>query len=79
MNWYLFFAILLIVFIGAVFFISFVHNRRTPVPKGCEQIKIEEMTCLSCSNDGCSIKEKFEYEKLKKELEKDDNKGEDNK
>ncbi len=77
MNWYLVIAIALIVFIGAVFFISFVHNRRTPVPEGCEQIKIEEMTCLSCSNEGCSIKEKFEIEKIKKELDED--KGENTK
>ena len=70
MNWYLFAAIALIVFFLAVFFISFVHNRRTPVPKGCEHIKIEEEFCLQCQVSNCSIKEKFEYEKLKEELEK---------
>ena len=68
---YLVLAIMLIVALVAMFFITFVINRKTPVPKGCEHIKIEEENCLLCSNDGCEIKEKFEYNKLKEELEKD--------
>ena len=75
MNWYLVAAIAVIVFFVIIFFVSFVHNRRTPVPEGCEQIKIEETSCLACNVEGCSIKEKFEYERLKQEIEKDDNKG----
>ena len=78
MNWYLFAAIALIAFIGVVFVVSFVHNRKTPVPEGCEQLKIEETSCLACKVESCSIKEKFEYEKLKQEIEKEDNKGDKN-
>ncbi len=77
MNWYLFGAIALIVFFVALFFISFVHNRKTPPPKGCEHIKIEEENCMACNVEGCNIREKFEYDKLKEELKKSDkNKGE---
>ena len=68
---YLVLAILLIVGLGALFFITFVINRKTPVPKGCENIKIEQESCLACSNSSCEIKEKFEYEKLKEEFKKD--------
>ena len=66
---YLVLAIALIAGLVALFFITFVINRKTPVPEGCEHIKIEEENCLLCSNSGCEIKEKFEYKKLKEELE----------
>ena len=72
MNWYLFAAIAAIAFFVIIFFVSFVHNRRTPVPKGCEHINIEEEFCLACKVEGCSIREKFEYERLKQEVEKDE-------
>ena len=68
---YLVLSICLIVGLVALFFITFVINRKTPVPKGCENIKIEEESCMSCSNSSCEIKEKFEYEKLKEEFKKD--------
>lgn len=68
---YLILAILVIVGFGVLFFVTFIINRKTPVPEGCEHIKIEEENCLLCSNSGCDIKEKFEYKKLKEELEKD--------
>ena len=68
---YLVLSICLIVGLVALFFITFVINRKTPVPKGCENIKIEEESCMACSNSSCEIKEKFEYEKLKEEFKKD--------
>ena len=68
---YLVLSIVLIVGLVALFFITFVINRKTPVPKGCENIKIEEESCMACSNSSCEIKEKFEYEKLKEEFKKD--------
>ncbi|MBQ9448675.1 MAG: hypothetical protein IJU60_02225 [Acholeplasmatales bacterium] len=68
---YLVLSICLIVGLLALFFITFVINRKTPVPKGCENIKIEEESCMACSNSSCEIKEKFEYEKLKEEFKKD--------
>ena len=48
-NPYLFIAIGLIVLIAAIFIITFVINRRTPVPKGCEHLKIEESNCMACT------------------------------
>ena len=66
---YLIIAIAIIASIILIFFITFIHNRRTPVPEGCENIKIEESTCLACSNIDCNIHQKFDLEKVKKELE----------
>ena len=68
---YLVLSIILIVGLVALFFVTFIINKKTPVPKGCENIKIDEGSCMACSNSSCEIKEKFEYEKLKEELEKD--------
>ena len=34
-----------------VFVVSFVIYVRTPAPKGCENIKIDDEKCASCSNN----------------------------
>ena len=39
---YLILSIGIIVFFVVLFFVTFVINRRTPVPKGCEHLKISE-------------------------------------
>lgn len=69
---YLIISIGLIAFLLVLFFVTFVKNRKTPVPKGCENIKISEENCSLCNNTGCSIKEKFDVEKIKRELEETD-------
>ena len=52
---YLIIAILILVALLAIFIISFVLYKRTPVPKGCENLKINEENCSSCSNSSCSF------------------------
>ncbi len=69
---YLIISICLIAFLVVLFFVTFVKNRKTPVPKGCENIKISEENCSMCNNTSCSIKERFDIEKLKEEIEKDE-------
>ena len=68
---YLISAIALIAFIVIVFIVTFVINRKTPVPKGCENIKIEESTCLACNNKDCQIHKDFDYKKLEDELKEE--------
>ena len=70
MNPYLIISIFIVVALVAIFFITFIVNRKTPVPEGCEDIKISSENCLACNVEGCSIKDKFSIEKLKEELEK---------
>ena len=55
---YLFLAISILVALAIIFVISFVAYRRTPVPKGCESIKINEENCSSCGNTECSYYQK---------------------
>ena len=46
-------AILTICLLVAIFFITYILNKRTPVPKGCEDIRISEEKCSSCSHSEC--------------------------
>lgn len=52
--------------------VSYILNKRTPVPKGCEHLKISEEFCLNCTNTDCRIHEKLDLEKIQKELESED-------
>ena len=52
---YLMLAIGILATLLVVFIVSFVLYKRTPVPKGCEDIKINEENCASCNNKECSI------------------------
>ena len=52
---YLILAISIIVSLLAIFIVSFILYRRTPVPKGCENIKISDENCASCSHSECKF------------------------
>ena len=51
---YLVLAISILVGLLAIFIVSFILYKRTPVPKGCENIKINEENCSSCGHTECS-------------------------
>ena len=51
---YLILAISILVSLLAIFIISFILYKRTPVPKGCKNIKISEESCSSCGHTECS-------------------------
>ena len=52
---YLIIAITILVVLLITFIVSFILYRRTPAPKGCEQLKISEENCFSCSHKECSF------------------------
>ena len=52
---YLVIAILILVALLAIFIISFVVYRRIPLPKGCENLKVNEENCAGCSHSECSF------------------------
>lgn len=68
-------AITILVLLVVLFVVSYVLNKRTPVPKGCEHIKISDEFCLNCTNTDCKVHEKLDLEKIRKELE--DEEGEE--
>ena len=55
---YLIIAISILVFLLITFFVSFVLYRRTPLPKGCEDMKMDKEKCGSCSNEQCMFHKK---------------------
>lgn len=56
-NPYFIGAIILLAGLFAIFFISYVLNKKTPVPKGCEKLLYDEEICSNCGNTSCKIKE----------------------
>ena len=50
---YLILGISIMVGLLIVFIVSFILYRRTPVPKGCEDIRMSEEKCSSCSHSEC--------------------------
>jgi hypothetical protein len=71
-SWaYLTLAIALIAVLLAVFLISFVAYRKTPPPKGCERIKVDEEVCGTCAQAGCPYKADLMAENKKQEEKKE--------
>ena len=60
---YLVLAISILVALLVVFIVSFVKYVKTPAPKGCENIKISEENCASCSHTECSFYKERNEEK----------------
>ena len=50
---YLIIAISILVALVIIFFVSFVLYKKTPIPKGCEDLKISEENCSACNNKTC--------------------------
>ncbi|MCR4910964.1 MAG: hypothetical protein K5925_00340 [Bacilli bacterium] len=59
---YIAIGVIVIVALLAIFIISFILYRRTPVPKGCEDIKISEENCSSCGHTECQFYKKKDAE-----------------
>lgn len=57
---YIILAISILLALLVIFIVSFVLYRKTPVPKGCENIKISEENCHGCSRTDCSFYKKEE-------------------
>lgn len=53
MNPKLLIAILVFIALIAIFFLTYVLNKKTPVPKGCE--KVENEHCVGCANKACEF------------------------
>ena len=52
---YLILAISILVALLVIFIVTFVIYRKTPVPKGCEHLKVNDENCSSCGHSECSF------------------------
>lgn len=51
-------SISILVALLIIFVVSFLLYKKTPVPKGCENLEINEENCASCKNETCSLRKK---------------------
>lgn len=59
MNPYLILGISVVILIVFIFSLTFFLNKKTPVPKGCENLRVGEEGCACCKNYSCSIRRKL--------------------
>ena len=51
-------SISILVALLIIFVVSFLLYKKTPVPKGCENLQISEENCAACNNKECSLRKK---------------------
>ncbi|MCF0113202.1 MAG: hypothetical protein HUJ60_04435 [Bacilli bacterium] len=49
-------AICIVVALLVIFFVSFVLYRKTPAPKGCENLEPDEGLCSACEKANCPLR-----------------------
>ncbi|MDD5885450.1 MAG: hypothetical protein PUC66_05365 [Erysipelotrichaceae bacterium] len=59
---YILIAVGIVVVLLAVFIISFIAYRRTPVPKGCEDVRPDPNFCPACQKASCPFFAEFHEE-----------------
>ena len=57
---YLILAIIILVVLAITFIVSFALYKRTPKPKGCEDLEISEEKCAACNNETCALRQEKE-------------------
>lgn len=50
---YLILAISILAALLVIFVVTFIIYRRTPAPKGCEDLKADDEKCATCSQSEC--------------------------
>jgi hypothetical protein len=64
-------AIAIIVGLVILFVVSFILYRKTPPPKGCEHLKVDESSCKSCGEVGCDLYAEYHDETTNKPDDKE--------
>lgn len=71
MNPYVFIAIGIIIVWIVIFFVTYVLNKKTPVPEGCEAMKITDENCMACGNTECRIKKDMDFKKIEEQIKEE--------
>ena len=60
---YIILAVVILVALLVTFIVSFVLYKKTPAPKGCENIQINDANCQGCSHSECSFYKSEDHQK----------------
>ncbi len=72
-------AILVIILLVAIFVVSYILYRRTPAPKGCEDIHPNEQKCHGCKETSCHFNLYYNQDGDKDEKIQNEHKEKENK
>lgn len=72
-------AVLVIAVLIAVFIISYLLYKKTPAPKGCEDIHPSEEKCHGCNQTECHFNLYYNSDRIETEEKKDREESEDGK
>ncbi len=72
-------AILVIILLVAIFVVSYILYRRTPAPKGCENIHPNEQKCHGCKETSCHFNLYYNQDEDKDEKIQNEHKEKENK
>ena len=53
-------AISVIALLVVIFFVTYILNKKTPIPKECQDLKIDASKCAACQNELCAMRKKEE-------------------
>ena len=53
-------AIATILALVGLFFLTYILNKKTPIPEECKELKIKASKCAACANTACSLRKKEE-------------------
>ena len=71
-NIYTILAIVFVILLVIIFIVTYILNKNTSVPEGCENIKISDENCSACGNLDCSIKKGIDLKKIEEELKEEE-------
>ena len=71
-NIYTILAIVFVILLVIIFIVTYILNKNTAVPEGCENIKISNENCSACGNLDCSIKKGIDLKKIEEELKEEE-------
>lgn len=70
----LFVAIAVIIILVIIFFITYLFNKKTPIPEGCEELAISVQNCSACGNNSCE--HHIDLKKISEEIKNENNEEE---
>lgn len=66
---YILISVIIILVLIVIFFVSYYFNKKTPVPKGCENLIKNDENCKGCTITDCEFNKSKEINKVEEKKE----------